>query len=55
MVYHLARANVKTGDEFTEQDIEITRHIAEICLCSRVRRLIYTASSRNICTVQSEF
>ena len=37
VVYHLARANVRTWDEFTEQDIEVTRHIAETCLCSRVR------------------
>ena len=32
VVYHLARANVRTWDEFTEQDIEVTRHIAEACL-----------------------
>jgi nucleoside-diphosphate-sugar epimerase len=40
----LARANVKTWDEFTEQDIEVTPHIAETCLCSRVGRLIYTGT-----------
>ena len=44
VVYHLARANVKTWDEFTEQDIEVTRHIAETCRCSRVGRLIYTGT-----------
>ena len=44
VVYHLARANVKTWDEFTEQDIEVTRRIAETCLCSRVGRLIYTGT-----------
>ncbi len=44
VVYHLARANVRTWDEFTEQDIEVTRHIAETCLCSRVGRLIYTGT-----------
>ncbi len=44
VVYHLARANVKTWDEFTEQDIEVTRQIAETCLRSRVQRLIYTGT-----------
>jgi len=44
VVYHLARANVKTWDEFTKQDIEVTRHIAETCLSSRVQRLIYTGT-----------
>ena len=44
VVYHLARANVKTWKEFTEQDIEVTRHVAEACLSSRVHRLIYTGT-----------
>ena len=44
IVYHLARANVKTWDEFVEQDIEVTRRVAEACLLSRVRRLIYTGT-----------
>ncbi len=43
-VYHLARANVKTWDEFTAQDIEVTRHVGETCLSSRVQRLIYTGT-----------
>ena len=44
VVYHLARANVKTWDEFVEQDIEVTRRVAEACLSSRVERLIYTGT-----------
>ena len=44
VVYHLARANVKTWDEFVEQDIEVTRRVAEACLSSRVQRLIYTGT-----------
>jgi predicted dehydrogenase/nucleoside-diphosphate-sugar epimerase len=44
VVYHLARANVKTWDEFVKQDIEITRHIANTCLSARIQRLIYTGT-----------
>ena len=44
VVYHLARANVKTWNEFIEQDIEVTRHVAEACLSSRIQRLIYTGT-----------
>ena len=44
VVYHLARANVRTWDEFTAQDVNVTRHIAETCLSSRVERLIYTGT-----------
>ena len=44
IVYHLARANVKTWEEFTEQDIEVTRKVAEICLARSVQRLIYTGT-----------
>jgi nucleoside-diphosphate-sugar epimerase/predicted dehydrogenase len=44
VVYHLARANVKTWDEFTVHDIEVTRRIAEACLGSRVKRLVYTGT-----------
>ena len=43
-VYHLARANVKTWKEFTVQDIEVTRRIAETCLDFQVQRLIYTGT-----------
>ena len=44
VVYHLARANVRTWEEFTEQDIEVTRQIADACLASGVHRLIYTGT-----------
>lgn len=44
VVYHLARANVKTWEEFVEQDIEVTRRVAESCLSSQVERLIYTGT-----------
>ena len=44
IVYHLARASVKTWNEFVEQDIEVTRRVAEACLLSRVQRLIYTGT-----------
>jgi predicted dehydrogenase/nucleoside-diphosphate-sugar epimerase len=44
VVYHLARANVKTWNEFVEQDIEVTRQVAEACLASKVERLIYTGT-----------
>jgi nucleoside-diphosphate-sugar epimerase/predicted dehydrogenase len=43
-VFHLARANVKSWDEFVEQDIEVTRRIAESCLRFRTARLIYTGT-----------
>jgi nucleoside-diphosphate-sugar epimerase len=43
-VFHLARANVKTWEEFTEQDIEVTRQIAEACLAKKVERMIYTGT-----------
>ena len=44
VVYHLARANVKTWEEFVQRDIEVTRSVAEACLASRVERLIYTGT-----------
>jgi predicted dehydrogenase/nucleoside-diphosphate-sugar epimerase len=43
-VYHLARANVKTWEEFTRQDIEVTRQVALTCLARNVKRLIYTGT-----------
>ena len=43
-VYHLARANVKTWEEFTLQDIEVTRQVALTCLARNVKRLIYTGT-----------
>ena len=35
---------MKTWEEFTEQDIEVTRRIAEACLRHQVRRMIYTGT-----------
>jgi nucleoside-diphosphate-sugar epimerase/predicted dehydrogenase len=43
-VYHLARANVNTWEEFTRQDIEVTRQVALSCLAKNVKRLIYTGT-----------
>jgi nucleoside-diphosphate-sugar epimerase/predicted dehydrogenase len=43
-VYHLARANVKTWEDFTRQDIEVTRQVALACLARNVKRLIYTGT-----------
>jgi nucleoside-diphosphate-sugar epimerase/predicted dehydrogenase len=43
-VYHLARANVTRWSEFTSQDIEVTRHVAELCLRNEVKRLFYTGT-----------
>jgi predicted dehydrogenase/nucleoside-diphosphate-sugar epimerase len=43
-VYHLARPNVKTWEEWTEQEIETTRRIAEACVTAQVGRLIYTGT-----------
>jgi nucleoside-diphosphate-sugar epimerase len=43
-VYHLARANVNTWEEFTRQDIEVTRQVALSCLARNVKRLIYTGT-----------
>jgi nucleoside-diphosphate-sugar epimerase len=43
-VYHLARANVKTWEEFQQQDIEVTRRVAEASLAAGIERLIYTGT-----------
>ena len=43
-VYHLARPNVKTWEEWTEHEIEATRRVAEACLAAKVGRLIYTGT-----------
>lgn len=43
-VYHLARANAKTWDEYYRQDVQVTERIAAACLRRGVRRLIYTGS-----------
>ena len=43
-VFHLARANVKTWEEYVQQDIEVTRQVAETCLSRGIERLIYTGT-----------
>jgi predicted dehydrogenase/nucleoside-diphosphate-sugar epimerase len=43
-VYHLARPNVKTWEEWTEHETEATRRIALACLTANVDRFIYTGT-----------
>jgi predicted dehydrogenase/nucleoside-diphosphate-sugar epimerase len=43
-VYHLARANATTWDEYLARDVEPTRAIAEACLSAKVKRLVYTGT-----------
>ncbi len=44
VVYHLARSNVKTWEDFREHEVEPTRRVAEACLAAGVSRLIYTGT-----------
>ena len=44
IVYHLARANVKTWSQYQSHEIDVTRRIGEACLTACVRRLIYTGT-----------
>jgi predicted dehydrogenase/nucleoside-diphosphate-sugar epimerase len=43
-VFHLARANAQTWDDYLHHDVEPTRLIAEACLESGVKRLVYTGT-----------
>jgi predicted dehydrogenase/nucleoside-diphosphate-sugar epimerase len=43
-VYHLARPNVKTWEEWAVHEVESTRRVAEACLKAQVGRLIYTGT-----------
>lgn len=43
-VVHLARATVKSWQEFYDQDVLATRRVAEHCLRRGVQRLIYTGT-----------
>jgi nucleoside-diphosphate-sugar epimerase/predicted dehydrogenase len=43
-VYHLARPLVKTWDEYTKHEVEVTRRLANACLTAKVERLIYTGT-----------
>jgi len=44
VVYHLARANVKTWKDYQDREIGDTRVVAEECLKAGVERLIYTGT-----------
>jgi nucleoside-diphosphate-sugar epimerase len=43
-VVHLARASVKSWSDYLEQDVAVTRRLAEACLARKVRRLVYTGT-----------
>ena len=43
-VYHLARPNVKTWQEWTEHEVEATRRVAKACLAAKVGRFVYTGT-----------
>jgi len=43
-VFHLARAAVKTWQDYYNQDVLVTKRIAEECLRQGVERLIYTGT-----------
>lgn len=43
-VVHLARAMVKQWSEYLEQDVAVTRRLAEACLARGVRRFVYTGT-----------
>jgi predicted dehydrogenase/nucleoside-diphosphate-sugar epimerase len=43
-VYHLARANVKTWEEYQRDEIDVTRRVAEAALAAGVKRFIYTGT-----------
>jgi len=49
-VYHLARAHVKTWAEYERYEIGGTRNVAEACLRSEVKRLIYTGTIDSLYT-----
>jgi predicted dehydrogenase/nucleoside-diphosphate-sugar epimerase len=44
VVFHLARANVKSWAEYQELEIEATRRVGECALASGVKRLVYTGT-----------
>jgi predicted dehydrogenase/nucleoside-diphosphate-sugar epimerase len=43
-IFHLARANVKTWEDYQQLEIEATRRVAQCALESGVKRLIYTGT-----------
>ena len=44
IVYHLARAQAKTWEEFERDEIGATRYVSEACLAAGVERLLYTGT-----------
>lgn len=51
-VCHLARAHVKTWDEYVQHEIGGTRNVAEACLQKGVQRLLYTGTIDSLYTGQ---
>lgn len=43
-VYHLARGNGETWEDYKRTDVEPTRRLAELCIERQIKRLIYTSS-----------
>ncbi|MDB4986569.1 MAG: putative dehydrogenase, partial [Myxococcaceae bacterium] len=43
-IYHLARGNGDTWEDYVRTDVEPTRRLAELCLAKGVERLYYTSS-----------
>ena len=43
-VYHLARSDAKTWEDYLKVEVEPTRLIAEACLTAGVKRLVYTGT-----------
>jgi nucleoside-diphosphate-sugar epimerase/predicted dehydrogenase len=43
-VFHLARGNGKTWEDYQQSDVAPTQQVAELCLKHQVKRLVYTSS-----------
>lgn len=43
-VFHLARANAKTWQEYLQREVDPVRPLADACLAAGVKRLIYTGT-----------
>jgi nucleoside-diphosphate-sugar epimerase/predicted dehydrogenase len=43
-VFHLARGNGKTWEDYQKNDVAPTQQVAELCLKHQVKRLVYTSS-----------
>jgi nucleoside-diphosphate-sugar epimerase/predicted dehydrogenase len=53
-VYHLARAHVKTWDDYLRYEIAATRNVAEACIKTGVKRLVYTGTIDSYYTGSAE-